>query len=92
MADFAKDLFMSWDTDYSNTMEEWELVKPLISLDLVPNFGVAKIICTALDPKGNKQGKPLALSAESFVKILRPDFVIDSLVAILDKQTHNRHL
>ena len=84
MVDFAKELFLSWDTDYSNTMEEWELVKPMISLNLVPNFGVAKIICSALDPTGNKQGKTLTMKADSFVRILKPDPLIDKLISLLD--------
>jgi Ca2+-binding EF-hand superfamily protein len=43
--EFAKDIFISWDENGDGTMDENEIIKPLVSLGLAPDSRFARRIC-----------------------------------------------
>jgi len=42
---FCKELFQSWDVDGDGTMDETELIKPLVTLGLAADQKSAHLIC-----------------------------------------------
>jgi len=43
--EFAKDLFLSWDTDNDGQINEADIIRPLVSLGLAPDSKFARKIC-----------------------------------------------
>lgn len=74
--------------DGDGVMTEKELLKPLVSLSLVPDLKVAKLICQALD--SSKNGGSMQLSSRGFQRILKPDHVTDRLIEVLSEKSAAR--
>lgn len=75
---FARELFLSWDTDQDGIIREDELVKPLVSLGLAPDHKFARKICLSLDPKEHTRGnEPVELHLEDFLRIFKSDKTSD---------------
>lgn len=52
--EFAKNLFRSWDFDGSGTLEEGELLRPLVELGLAPDANFARNLLKSLDQRSEK--------------------------------------
>lgn len=93
MIQFAKDLFITWDDDFSGILEAHEVIKPLVSLGLSSDSNFARKILQALDPrtKAEKAKSDLRITLQDFVKIFKTDKVSESLIAVINKETEKRH-
>lgn len=92
--EFAKDLFLSWDTDNDGQINENDIIRPLVSLGLAPDSKFARKICQALDPKHSlrKQNEALEVNLDDFIKIFKNDKISDMLMQIISRETEKRHL
>ena len=87
-------MFLSWDEDGGGTIDEAEIIKPLVSLGLAPDSKFARKICQALDPRTKLQkarDETIEMTLEDFVRIFKNDKISDTMMAIIERETDKRH-
>lgn len=67
-------------------------MKPLITLSLTQDLRTAKNLCAVIDTTNLKRKGCFRLTLNDFMRVLRPDRVIDTLKKLVDDTTSRRHL
>jgi Ca2+-binding EF-hand superfamily protein len=81
---FAKDLFTSWDVSGDGTISEDEVIKPLVSLGLVPDHKFARKIWQSLKPPKSGDEEQVELTSDEFLRIFRYDTIQEKLMKQLE--------
>lgn len=90
--EFAKNLFISWDDDGSETLEAKEMIKYLVQLGLAPDSNFARKIIDSLDPrsKAEKEKTDLRLTLQDFIKIFKSSKVSEQLLNVINRESLKR--